>query len=742
MNPDHDYMAGVYERKYKEIHWTLRHALEARGLTHRWYDGKTITRMHKEGDITIQETVREALAHLAPRHRTEELATTLERDMNTLIRLGGRIGHLSAQDIAATETVDCVATSSHKAVLDADLCTKGVDRKLITKWRRVKELAAPDKEPAFNQRDLEAELCKRWRARILAHFTTRPEGHEHLLRALGEKDRNSACHDLFGVMRHTTLAALCRALEAILRIDPQFIPWDTTKIANLYNTIRTMEVNANKPFHWHKCIKKLGCILGRPYPDEDYLRNKLDTVRAQLATTTARVDKRALAPGTDVPESLERATREAHTPALQWVAAALRFCLGASARVNDCQHTSPSTRYLTKTTVEFHPWQTKVSSFLFNNRPMPLIAPLHTYSGVEWWNTFNEGLDAMSGDTFMRDRDFLIPELSRDHSAFRKRPANNSRLLKLYRSLMVTGGLPREEAVRHSLPGLRVFMAEQAYQAGIPRDQRRYIGRWASDQTADVYTREHRSVILNIWQQVMKKGGTKQTAHVPEDLTAPYYDLGAQDTGPGSEAVTDADGARDPKTLKGITDQIEGDLDPAVTDAEDRSRQGGPETTSAPRLPLKHRTHADLVPTEQGGPLLVYVMNNDTGTPPTRKCHLVMTRGTNAGKTAGCGRRLLPSKCRHIEDYATYSGLAGNIHQCAFCFRAHALPSGWGDQPPGASEGAETSSSALSTNTDTEEESDTESDDDAVVITKKPKTESLAPPAADQAGQSMTPTPG
>lgn len=710
-------MAHVYERRLQEAHWTIRHALEARGMTLNWYDGKSLASMHERGEVTTEELVDEAMSLLDPKHRTEGLVSRVTTDAGAIIRLGGRIGFLSRADIAATTGVKaaCDHTSQvHGAVIDAEPCTKGVDAKIITRWRRVRELSGPDTEPAFNQRDLEAELCRRWRARILAHFTQRPDGHSNLVRALGESDKNAACHDLFGVMRHTTLSALCRALEAILRIEPKFIPWDTDKIAELYNKTRNMDVNANKPFHWHKCIKKLGAILGRPYPDEDYLRNKLDTVRAQLATTTHRVDKRALAPGVDVPTALEKATRDAHTPALQWVASALRFCLGASARVNDCQHTAPTTRYLTKTTVEFHPWQTKVSSIVFNNRPMPLIAPLHAYSGLEWWQTFNEGLDAMAEDAFMKDRDFLIPELSRDYSAFRRRPANNSRLLKLYRTLMVAGGLEKEEAVKHTLPGLRVFMAEQAYQAGVPRDQRRYIGRWASDQTADVYTREHRSVILSIWQKVTQASGTTKATYVPQDLDAPYYDLEGKDeelTGHHARAVVDAEGARDgPPEAQAVID-AEGEEGPT---ANGRKNQG-------PRLPLEVRTPADEVRCDKGGPLWVYVMNNDTGTPPTRKCHLVMSTGTEAGKTAGCGRRLRKEKCARILDPEALSGLAGTIQQCSFCFRSHSLPKGWESPTQDEPDEAQSSSTDLSSNTDTEEESDTESDDDTVTLKKRPR---------------------
>ena len=70
-------------------------------------------------------------------------------------------------------------------------------------------------------------------------------------------------------------------------------------------------------------------------------------------------------------------------------------------------------------------------------------------------------------------------------------------------------------------------MAEMAYQAKIPRDRRRYIGQWSQEATSDVYTREHRQVCTEIWQEVTEK--MHELHHVthpvekPTDLDDDYY---------------------------------------------------------------------------------------------------------------------------------------------------------------------------------------------------------------------------
>ena len=52
-------------------------------------------------------------------------------------------------------------------------------------------------------------------------------------------------------------------------------------------------------------------------------------------------------------------------------------------------------------------------------------------------------------------------------------------------------------------PGIfRVLVPDCAFQLQIPPDQRQYLGNWMTESTADVYTREKRNVVVDIWGKV------------------------------------------------------------------------------------------------------------------------------------------------------------------------------------------------------------------------------------------------
>ena len=80
---------------------------------------------------------------------------------------------------------------------------------------------------------------------------------------------------------------------------------------------------------------------------------------------------------------------------------------------------------------------------------------------------------------------------------------------------------------------LRVFAANEAMVAGLPRELRRYIGRWANEETADVYVRDTRVAILKGWELMMEaqdKAGCSLGVgkEVPLDLGHREYDVADQ----------------------------------------------------------------------------------------------------------------------------------------------------------------------------------------------------------------------
>ena len=61
------------------------------------------------------------------------------------------------------------------------------------------------------------------------------------------------------------------------------------------------------------------------------------------------------------------------------------------------------------------------------------------------------------------------------------------------------------EARTYSLPSLRVFAPRRAFRAGVDRLRRYFLGRWAAEQSADVYIRQHSLTVEAIWNEFMAK---------------------------------------------------------------------------------------------------------------------------------------------------------------------------------------------------------------------------------------------
>ena len=71
----------------------------------------------------------------------------------------------------------------------------------------------------------------------------------------------------------------------------------------------------------------------------------------------------------------------------RYICAVARFQVACSARFNDLQHTAPFEVTEQGKTLELRAWQTKtVSAFRIKKHPVPSIAPLYSFTGVDWWS--------------------------------------------------------------------------------------------------------------------------------------------------------------------------------------------------------------------------------------------------------------------------------------------------------------------------------------------------------------------
>ena len=209
----------------------------------------------------------------------------------------------------------------------------------------------------------------------------------------------------------------------------------------------------------------------------------------------------------------------------------VRFRVGCS----DLQHTAPSTMRHTTNTLEFAAWQTKtVSATRIRKHPVPLICPKFSFTGHVWWQPLLTWWTRLSSHPAFEAIDYLIPTISKDGMGFISRPGQADRTLRWLKDALLRRGVNPEYFHDLTWHSFRVFIPDCAFQLGISRDQRRYLGNWMTESTADVYTREKRNVVVKVWQAVAN-GMEEICTHgrrVREDLNHPDWDgSGTGDSG-------------------------------------------------------------------------------------------------------------------------------------------------------------------------------------------------------------------
>ena len=126
---------------------------------------------------------------------------------------------------------------------------------------------------------------------------------------------------------------------------------------------------------------------------------------------------------------------------------------------------------------------------------------------------------------------------------FIARPGQADRTLRWLKDALGRRGVPPELFQDLTWHSFRVFIPDCAFQLGISRDQRRYLGNWMTESTADVYTREKRNVVVKVWHEVANKlseicmGGRM----VREDLSHPDWEgLPLAEPSPSKKSVKDS----------------------------------------------------------------------------------------------------------------------------------------------------------------------------------------------------------
>ena len=560
---------------------------------------------------------------------------------------------------------------------------------VANKWRHWKPGKIQTQLPT-SQRALEQHLRARWLERLLGYFIPFRHQIPYMHQVMGAKELEEFGH-LFGDARFRTIRAHCLAYEGMRKIGFQNLPWTAGDVRHLMNQAVTLEVTPAKLQKWWGTLKWLSIKLGMLNVDEHkQLLAKRKAIQETLVDTQVKPQRKAVVPTRAIVWALEQGAEggpsENRVPELtkavdRYIMAMARFNLACSARFNDVQHTSPQTVRSTSNTLELLAWQTKTTSAVAIKRnPVPLIAPLFSFSGARWWIPLEKWWKRFRASEEFREMDYLIPTINKDRTGFIPRPGTPLRWLK---DALGKQGAPAKDVAELSWYSFRVFMPDCAFQAHIPRDQRQYLGNWFKESTADVYTREKRHVVCSIWDQVLQKLPSMQL----EAGRAVRVDLGHEDWADKVECPAS------PKALfKEVPDTPPSHASWDVIPAD---------------KPAITKVAADEVPPPRG-PLTVIATTARKGPTKAYSMHLLDTDGV----TVGCGWRPGPPKISELAKQDFHAEPEMYLG-CTRCFRHFTFPNTWMAVEPYAAQDSEAS---ISLSSDTDESVDTQSDKEAIVL--------------------------
>ena len=554
---------------------------------------------------------------------------------------------------------------------------------LLKKWRHWKPCNVRNVQPC-SQRELELGLRQRWLDRLLVHFTPLASQIPNLRILMGDSDPLKEYSHLFGDTRWRTLRLHVLSLEDMLKTHSLSIPWTEDHIRALLNSLVASEATPNKVNRFWLSLKWLSLKLGLLDPDSQLrLKQKKEAVKDSLVSVTYSPQKKSVVPklslvllieegcmagtaGDSVPTSMTL------RPMDPYILAVARFAIGCSGRFSDMQHCSLSTHHTTSTTTELMAWQSKTTSALkAKQKPLPLIAPLHSFSGVAWWTTFNKFIRHMQRHEAFAQLDYLLPTVTKDGLGFIPRPCAYERALTWLRDVLVRVGAPPDEAQQITWHSFRLFIPDHAFQAMIPREQRQFLGNWSSESMPDVYTREKRHVVCNIWKKIIQSLSTHQEGRsVREDPDHPDWD--------------------DPAT---VTPLPEGDSVPLpISDTAPLQ-----DTENNDWVNVVTKCDPFLVPPPKG-PLVI-----GARTIAVKGCHTVHLF-SQQGRSVGCGWNGI-DKCMPIT-HQDFMEDPEHFPLCKNCFRMFYFPNTALDKAKEAEDAPSDSeySSVLSADTESEEE--------------------------------------
>ena len=550
----------------------------------------------------------------------------------------------------------------------------------VLKWRHGRPAQLRDLEPT-TQRALEEKLRTHWANRLISHLIPFAAEIPAMAAVMGDGDDHLEFLHLLGDARFSTLRQRCLLFEKLKKQDLLPVPWTEPAVRQMLSKLQAAECTPNYIQQAWDTLKWFSSKFQTLDVESlQRLQSKKKYLQETLVSTTS-TPQRKVVPSREVIWALEQGAAAvgavSHFKGVQardaidaFIMGLVRFQVGCCARFNDMQHTSPGTLRVTTSTIEMMAWQTKTASaFRIKKNPVPLIAPKLTLSGADRWTDWVETLKRLHSLERFQDMDYLIPTLSKD---FQGVMGSSDRSLRWLKEALIRQGVAQELVQPLSWHSFRVFIPDCAYQLGIPRTQRQYLGNWQTESTADIYTREKRNVVVDIWGKVLSRLrdiNMDPGKEVREDLA--HEDWGDK-PGPSDHGSPVKSGSYQLVSEDEHTEKQSDGLDSGKSKPSTwASRSEGPSHSDIPRQKLFQVVPADevLPPVD---PLIVVASLRKTGNPPKRKLRLL----DREGRAVGCGWSPDLAKISSMgkEDYENE---VGELVQCSRCFQRFSLPNEW-----------------------------------------------------------------
>ena len=247
---------------------------------------------------------------------------------------------------------------------------------------------------------------------------------------------------------------------------------------------------------------------------------------------------------------------------------------------------------------------------------------------------------------------------------FISRPGQADRTLRWLKDALMRRGVNPEHFHDLTWHSFRVFIPDCAFQLGISRDQRRYLGNWMTESTADVYTREKRNVVVKVWQAV---------ANGMEEICT--HGRRAREASPLKSRERALEFAGSLEEVEGVIVTPPKETLPLVLEENlggniQETLEHPPEPQQA--LPAKTPAHKLGPP---NGPLRVVTSSRKSGPGGTYKIHLLTTEN----KAVCCGWQPSIDKAQDLNPL-DHRSEPHCYQECARCFRLfglHTLASGF-----------------------------------------------------------------